>query len=581
MSATQDWTALTSDGPARYQRLLVPAVFDPFAQRLVAHARVRQGMRVLDVACGTGAVSRVAARAVGPKGSVVAVDISAPMLAIAAACAPESGAAPIDYRQGPAEDPPVQKHAFDLVFCQQGLQFFVDRAAALAAMRRALVVGGRLAIATWTDLPAAISFAALADALERHLGAGAGAQMRQPWSLSDADELRHLAARSGFEQIQVSTHTGTARFPRHDFARERVLATPLANQFRDATAQAQAAVVADVTDAVSVCDGDDVELCHPLTANFLTAVAPDPVARARRVGIGARPANREPTPGRSSMTAVRAMSTAKAAARAAWAMGDYHAFAKATIWEMGPVLVQACGISAGQRVLDVAAGTGNTAIPAADTGATVVASDLTPQNFAAGQAEAAARGVDLTWVQADAEALPFADGEFDVVTSSFGAIFAPDHQAVAHEMLRVLRPGGTIGMLNFTPEGLIGEFFGVFEPYAPPPEQGALSPALWGSEDHVRELFGDRLEVLEMSRGRYVERAASPRAYRELFTRTFGPVVALYESLADQPARLAALDQDFLEFATHANSGPAGGGAEYCYEYLLVIGRKGKARSAR
>ena len=216
----------------------------------------------------------------------------------------------------------------------------------------------------------------------------------------------------------------------------------------------------------------------------------------------------------------------KAAIRAAWALGDYHRFAKKTIWELGEVLVRACGISTGQRVLDVAAGTGNTAIRAAEAGAEVVASDLTPENFEAGRREAEAHGVELEWVEADAEALPFADGEFDVVTSSFGAIFAPDHRAVADEMLRVCRPGGTIGMLNFTPEGLISDFFGALAPYMPPPPPAALPPALWGSEEHVRELFGDRVESLEMTRRQYVERAASPRDYRELFKQTFGPVVA-------------------------------------------------------
>jgi SAM-dependent methyltransferase len=274
MSATQDWTAHAGEGPARYQRLLVPAAFDPFARKLVAHAGVRPGMRVLDVACGTGAVSRVAARAAGPDGLVVAVDISASMLAIAAACAPKAGEARIAYLEGRAESLPVEDDAFDLVLCQQGLQFFGDRAAGLAAMRRALVARGRLAIATWTGLSSTTSFAALANALERHLGADVGAQMRQPWSLSNGDELCKLAALAGFEQIKVTTDTGTARFPRHDFARELVLATPLANEFEAAAAEAQAAILADVTDAVSACDGRDGELRHPMTANVLTAVAP-------------------------------------------------------------------------------------------------------------------------------------------------------------------------------------------------------------------------------------------------------------------------------------------------------------------
>lgn len=269
----------------------------------------------------------------------------------------------------------------------------------------------------------------------------------------------------------------------------------------------------------------------------------------------------------------------KAATRAAWALGDYHRFAKETVWEGGEILVRACGISTGQRVLDVAAGTGNTAIRAAEAGAEVVASDLTPENFEAGRREAAAHGVELEWVEADAEALPFADGDFDVVTSSFGAIFAPDHRAVADEMLRVCRPGGTVGMLNFTPEGLISDFFGALEPYMPPPSPGALPPGLWGSEEHVRELFGDRVESLEMTRREYIETADTPLDYREFFKQTFGPVVATYAGLADQPERLAALDRDFLEFATRTNSGPPAGPAEYRYEYLLVVARRdGRSR---
>ncbi len=257
-----------------------------------------------------------------------------------------------------------------------------------------------------------------------------------------------------------------------------------------------------------------------------------------------------------------------------WALGDYHTFAKQTVWELGPVLVEACGISAGQRVLDVAAGTGNVAIRAAETGAEVVASDLTPENFEAGRREARACGVELEWVEADAEALPFGDGAFDVVTSSFGAMFAPDHQRVADELLRVCRPGGTIGLLAFTPEGLAAEFFGAFARYAPPPPPGALPPILWGSEEHVRELFGDRVDSLQMARREYVERAASPREYVELFEQTFGPIIALRAFLADQPERAAALDRDSLEFATRANRGAPEGPAEYHYEYLLVVARK-------
>ena len=265
----------------------------------------------------------------------------------------------------------------------------------------------------------------------------------------------------------------------------------------------------------------------------------------------------------------------KQATRAAWALGDYHRFAKETVWEGGQVLVEACGISPGQRVLDVAAGSGNTAIRAAEAGADVVASDLTPENFEEGKREAESRGLQLEWVEADAESLPFEDGEFDVITSSFGALFAPNHRAVADEMLRVCRPGGIIGMLNFTPEGLISDFFNVLTPYMPPPPEGALPPPLWGSEEHVRNLFGERVESLDMTRRHYVERAKTPYDYREFFKETFGPVIAVYNSLAGEPDREAALNSDFLDFAVRTNTGPSEGPAEYRYEYLLVVAKLG------
>ena len=158
----------------------------------------------------------------------------------------------------------------------------------------------------------------------------------------------------------------------------------------------------------------------------------------------------------------------RAAVRAMWALGDYNRFATELDSQLGRDLVEACGIGAGQRVLDVAAGTGNVAIRAAEAGADVVASDITVENMKAGEQEARQRGVELEWVEGDAQALPFGDGEFDVVTSSAGAMFAPDQQAVADELSRVCRPGGTIGMANFTPNGLAAEFFGVLGPYLPP-----------------------------------------------------------------------------------------------------------------
>jgi ubiquinone/menaquinone biosynthesis C-methylase UbiE len=279
----------------------------------------------------------------------------------------------------------------------------------------------------------------------------------------------------------------------------------------------------------------------------------------------------ETTNRRTARDLARQSSTA---ARQMWALGDYHAFAKATVWQLGPMLVEACGVSPEKRVLDIAAGTGNTAIRAAEAGAQVVASDLTPENFEAGRREAEARGVSLEWVEADAEALPFDDDDFDVVTSSVGALFAPDHQAVADEMVRVCRPGGTIGMINFRPVGLAAEFFGLLARYAPP-SPTAASPLDWGSEQHVRALFGDNVESLEFTSGEYIERSPDgPEGYRTLFESTFGPLIAIRASLADDPARVAAFDRDFRDFTIRGNQGAPGGPAEYPYPYLLVVARK-------
>ena len=160
----------------------------------------------------------------------------------------------------------------------------------------------------------------------------------------------------------------------------------------------------------------------------------------------------------------------------------------------------------------------------------------------------------LEWVVADAQALPFGDGEFDAVTSCFGAMFAPDHRAVADELLRVCKPGGAIAMANFTPEGGVGEFFGVFAPYLPAPPPGALPPVLWGDETHVRELFGDRAS-LELERRWLVERCGGgPRAYCDFYRETFGPAVAAYAGAGDH---VGILDRAFLDFATRMNRGAA------------------------
>ena len=257
-------------------------------------------------------------------------------------------------------------------------------------------------------------------------------------------------------------------------------------------------------------------------------------------------------------------SSERSAPSTVWALGDYHRFAKEMVWSVGSELVAACAIGPGQRVLDVAAGTGNVALQAADAGAKVVASDLTPESLAAGKREADALGLSLDWVVADAAALPFDNGEFDVVTSCFGAMFAPDHQAVANELLRVCRPGGTIGLASFTPDGGAGEFFDVFAPYLPSPSPGALPPVLWGDEEHVRKLFGDRAS-LEVERRWLVERSTGgPRAYCDFYRETFGPAVAAYA--VDE-----AVDDAFLAFAASRSRGEPEGPSEYWYEYLLAV----------
>src|SRR3954469_6364396 len=186
--------------------------------------------------------------------------------------------------------------------------------------------------------------------------------------------------------------------------------------------------------------------------------------------------------------------------RAMWASGDYPSMVETFLLPLGPRLVEACGIRPGSQVLDVAAGTGNASVPAARRGAQVTASDLTPELLEAGRHRAQDAGVELDWAEADAEHLPFEDASFDVVMSSIGAMFAPHHQQVADELVRVCRPGGTLGLLSWTPEGMIGGLFKLMGPFAPPPPPGAQPPPLWGGEDHLEELFGDRVEWKTLER---------------------------------------------------------------------------------
>jgi SAM-dependent methyltransferase len=259
--------------------------------------------------------------------------------------------------------------------------------------------------------------------------------------------------------------------------------------------------------------------------------------------------------------------------RAMWAMGDYPTVVTDVVAPLGPILVDAAGIEAGDLVLDVAAGSGNAAIPAARGGARVIASDLTPELLETGQKLAAEAGVQLTWETADAEALPYGDSEFDAVLSCLGVMFAPHHQTSADELIRVCRPGGTIGLLSWTPSGFIGQMFATMRPYAAPPPPGAQPPPLWGSEDHVRELLGDRVEqVRTETRTLRVTHYTSPEAFRDYFKTNYGPTISAYRFIADDPDRVAALDHDLAELGQRFDIGTDSYVLDW--EYLIFIARK-------
>ncbi len=264
-------------------------------------------------------------------------------------------------------------------------------------------------------------------------------------------------------------------------------------------------------------------------------------------------------------------SALKARHRAMWASGDYSAVADEVIPALGAVLVQAGGVRRGQRVLDVAAGTGNAALPAAAAGAEVVASDLAPELLDIGRRHAEARGLTLTWQEGDAENLPYDDASFDVVLSCVGVMFAPHHGRSAAELLRVCRPGGTIALLSWTPTGFIGRMFAVMRPYMAPPPPGAQPPPLWGDEAHVRELLADGVSDLTFRRDTLVvDRFGTPEDFVDFFKRTYGPTIVAYRGLADDPARAAALDAELVALARDAARPAPGGGITMEWEYLLV-----------
>lgn len=255
-----------------------------------------------------------------------------------------------------------------------------------------------------------------------------------------------------------------------------------------------------------------------------------------------------------------------------WAWGDYPRLTVDVISDLGPRLVEFAGIGPGHRVLDVAAGSGNASFPAAARGAEVVASDLTPELIAAGEKRAAELGHALTWEVADAENLPYEEESFDAAISSVGVMFAPHHQDAANELVRVLRPGGTLALLSWTPTGFIGQMFGAMKPYAAPPPPGAQPPPLWGDLDHVTGLLGDRVEdvqaVVERLR---VSTFGSPEEFRDYFKACYGPTIGVYKNIADDPEKVAALDTELADLAReHWQSD-----GSMAWEYLLFSARKG------
>jgi ubiquinone/menaquinone biosynthesis C-methylase UbiE len=254
----------------------------------------------------------------------------------------------------------------------------------------------------------------------------------------------------------------------------------------------------------------------------------------------------------------------KQGARATWAAGDFPEIARRQLWEVGPRIVAAAGVGPGDDVLDVACGTGNAALRAAGAGASVVGLDLTPELLDAGRELAAESGVEVDWVHGDAEDMPFEDESFDVVVSTFGCMFAPRHAVAAQELARVLRPGGRISIASWTPEGGTGSLFRTVGKYLPPPSPLAEPPLLWGSEQHVGQLFAGTGVELEFERDTVAETPfdSSDEAVEYMATK-FGPMI-MARQLAEASGRWPELRADIVELYERKEP----------LEYLVTTGRK-------
>ena len=252
--------------------------------------------------------------------------------------------------------------------------------------------------------------------------------------------------------------------------------------------------------------------------------------------------------------------------QATWASGNY-AVIGARLQIVGESLAEAVDLRAGERVLDVAAGNGNATLAAARRFAEVVSTDYVPQLLALGAERARADGLDARFEVADAEALPYADGAFDVALSTFGAMFAPEPVRVARELLRVVRCGGRIGLANWTPEGFIGQLFRVIGAHVPPPP-GIQSPALWGSEPRIVELFGPDAADIRCVRRDFHFRFRSAAHWIEVFRRFYGPTLKAYAAL--DAAGQARLTDDMTALLERLNIGGASS-LVVPSEYLEVV----------
>ncbi|HEX7328483.1 MAG TPA: class I SAM-dependent methyltransferase [Casimicrobiaceae bacterium] len=251
-----------------------------------------------------------------------------------------------------------------------------------------------------------------------------------------------------------------------------------------------------------------------------------------------------------STAAASSYATIKQRQQSTWASGDF-AIVGVTLQIVGESLAEAAEVRADERVLDVAAGNGNATLAAARRFARVTSTDYVPALLDKGRARAQADGLEVRFLEADVEDLPFADGSFDVVVSTFGAMFAPDQQRTAREMMRVLRPGGRIGMANWTPAGFIGRLFKVVGAHVPPPA-GLVSPALWGSEAHVAGLFGTEAARIRAERRVFNFRYRSPAHWVQVFRDYYGPTHKAFAAL--DTARQGALERDLIALLDESNT---------------------------